>query len=43
MEIAAKLGVANDELRDFESAMTSQGSNASLTGLKKLWREFGFI
>jgi hypothetical protein len=43
LEIAAKLGLANDELVNFESAMTSYGSNASLTGFKKLWREFGFI
>ena len=42
MEIAALSGIQGDELRQFELEMSSRGSDASVTGLHKLWRTYGF-
>jgi Rhamnan synthesis protein F len=41
-EVAAEAGVIDPEIRDFISEMSSKGSNSSIAGFHKLWREFGY-
>lgn len=41
-DVAKLAGITDSELKDFKSEMSSKGSQASVFGLHKLWRNYGF-